>query len=57
MVKNKDQSDNDLIPKIAEVIYEINEIKKNEVKILNIDSIDKSMSCSKEIGEKNKIID
>ena len=57
MVKNKDQSDNDFILKIAEVIYEINEIKKNEVKILNIDSIDKSMSCSKEIGEKNKIID
>lgn len=57
MVKNKDQSDNDLILKIAEVIYEINKIKKNEVKILNIDSIDKSMSCSKEIGEKNKIID
>ncbi|GDX36760.1 hypothetical protein LBMAG18_12710 [Alphaproteobacteria bacterium] len=57
MVKNKDQSDNDFILKIAEVIYEINEIKKNEVKILNIDSIDKSMSCSKEISEKNKIID
>lgn len=57
MVEHKDQSDNDFIFKIAEAIYEIKEIKKNDDKIAFSNSVDKTQSCIAENSDVNKAID